>query len=120
MYEAIARNRRRSFELVAALALVLAAAGYLLADALAPGLGAAGAAAGFVAALVLAAGAYLGGDQLLLRSAGARPLGPDEEPRLRDVVEEIAIAAGLPTPAIWLIEDPAPNAFATERSPRTA
>ena len=120
MYEAIARNQRRSVGLVVALALVLAGAGYVLADAMVPGMAVLGAGIGFAAALVLAVGAYFGGDQLLLRSAGAHPLGPGEEPRLRDVVEEIALAAGLPVPAIWLIEDPAPNAFATGRSPKTA
>src|ERR1041384_5495629 len=59
--------------------------------------------------------AYFSGDSLVLGVAGARPLEPGQDPELQNVVEEIAIAAGVPTPKIYLIYDPAMNAFATGR-----
>ena len=63
-----------------------------------------------------------GGDQMVLESASARPLDPTD-PRQRvvdNVVEEMAIAAGLPKPKVYLVPDPDPNAFATGLSPQKA
>lgn len=62
---------------------------------------------------------YLG-DRLLLGVSGARPLAPEEDKVLYNVVEEMAIAAGVPMPRIFLILDNAPNAFATGRDPQHA
>lgn len=69
-----------------------------------------------VLAGLLAAYAWRTGPSKVLWSAGAREVGTpagDEETRLVNVVEEMAIAAGIPRPRIWLIGDPDPNAFAT-------
>ncbi len=63
------------------------------------------------------------GPRQVLWSTGARELiapGTFEEKQLVNVVEEMAIAAGLPRPKVYLIDDPDPNAFATGRDPRTA
>lgn len=63
-----------------------------------------------------------GGDQMVLESASARPIDPND-PRQRmvdNVVEEMAIAAGLPKPRVYLVPDPDPNAFATGPSPEKA
>jgi heat shock protein HtpX len=67
--------------------------------------------------------AYMWGDRAVLNSLHAMRLAnPDtaEERELDNVVTEMAIAAGLPKPAIFLIDDPAPNAFATGRDPQHA
>ncbi len=63
------------------------------------------------------------GPRQVLWSTGARELtapGTFEEKQLVNVVEEMAIAAGLPRPKVYLIDDPDPNAFATGRDPRSA
>ena len=53
------------------------------------------------------------GSELVMRAAGARPLARKEDPQLYNVVEEIAIAARMPAPRIYVVQDPTPNAFAT-------
>ena len=68
-------------------------------------------------ALVLQIGAYFNGDRLVLASARARAVTPEEEPRLHNIVEGLAIAAGVPKPAVYVVPEQAPNAFATGRDP---
>jgi heat shock protein HtpX len=76
------------------------------------------------AALLGAGSAWVGyrfGDQAILASSFARPVTADDASplvkRLMNVVTEMAIAAGLPMPRVYLIDDPDPNAFATGRGP---
>jgi heat shock protein HtpX len=65
--------------------------------------------------------AYFQGDSILLAVSRARKIGPDDHPRLYNVVEEMKIASGLETmPSIYIIDDPALNAFATGRDPKKA
>ncbi len=78
-----------------------------------------------VAVLVATASAwwsYRYGDQAILASTHARPAGTTDpsEQQLRNVVAEMAIAAGLPQPAVYIVPDPDPNAFATGRDPAHA
>jgi len=60
------------------------------------------------------------GDKIVLGLAGAKEVGDEAEPRLHNVVEEMAIAAGLPKPRVYVIETPALNAFATGLKPEKA
>jgi len=62
---------------------------------------------------------YLWGDKLVLSSTQARPVDPAnlKEKQWQNVVEEMSIAAGIPVPAVYVIDDPDPNAFATGRAP---
>jgi heat shock protein HtpX len=71
-------------------------------------------------ALLLALLGYYGGDDLLLAISRAREIKHGDDPQLFNVVEEMAIAAGIPVPRVYLIDDPAPNAFATGRDPQHA
>ena len=65
--------------------------------------------------------AYFQGDRILLAVTGARKIGPDDHPRLYNVVEEMKIASGLgKMPGIYIMDDPALNAFATGRDPNKA
>jgi heat shock protein HtpX len=65
--------------------------------------------------------AYFQGDSILLAVTGARKIGPDDHPRLYNVVEEMKIASGLERmPDIYIMDDPALNAFATGRDPKKA
>jgi heat shock protein HtpX len=64
---------------------------------------------------------YFQGDSILLSMHGAKKIGPDDHPRLYNVVEEMKIASGLEKmPDIYIIDDPALNAFATGRDPNRA
>jgi len=121
-YREIDRNRRRSWLLVAIVVIVLGLLG-----------GAIGYATGFewygvvVAVLVataLSVGSYFGGDALVMATSGAREIGRENPPetyrQLVNIVEEMRLAGGLPPPRIWIIDDTAPNAFATGRDPEHA
>jgi heat shock protein HtpX len=63
---------------------------------------------------------YYAGADVIAAVSGAKPISHQDDPELFNVVEEMAIAAGLPMPAVYLISDPAPNAFATGRDPQHA
>jgi heat shock protein HtpX len=81
--------------------------------------------AGLVIALlvwaILSLVGYFQGDSILLNMSGAKKIGPDDHPRLYNVVEEMKIASGLEKmPDIYIIDDPALNAFATGRDPNRA
>jgi heat shock protein HtpX len=125
----IASNKWASFWLVlffvvfvAVLAMVLAIAVIALStgrstwDELQNGVIAGLIAAGIATLLTLFA--YFGGDSLVLGVSGAYPLHEGQDPELYHVVEEMAIAAGIPMPKIYLIDDTAMNAFATGRDPQ--
>jgi heat shock protein HtpX len=79
----------------------------------------AGGIAGGVAFLLSLLG-YFEGDQMILAVNGAREIQHKDDPELFNVVEEMAIAAGVPMPKVYLIPDEAPNAFATGRDPQHA
>ncbi len=138
-YAAIRRNERNTFWLCLAMLLIGAGLGYVLGWAaefvnrggagrdaaltpwalfIAPsawGLGAAGALT-FASVLWIVV-ALLFGDRILLGMTGAEEVTPEEETQLHNVVEEMAIAAGLPKPRVFVIETPALNAFATGLKP---
>jgi heat shock protein HtpX len=115
VYERIARNRRRSALLVAGIALLFVGVGWALGAWL--GSPVAGSVAALVVAALAAAGAFRYGDRVVLASAGAREVSAGEEPRLHNIVEGLAIAAGIPKPRVYVIPEAAPNAFATGRDP---
>src|SRR5581483_7812090 len=71
-------------------------------------------------ALAIALLLYYEGGPMVLAVSGARPLKKEQDPQLYNVVEEMAIAAGVPMPEVYLILDGAPNAFATGRDPQHA
>lgn len=64
--------------------------------------------------------AYYAGRNMLMSMANAKPVTKKEEPYLYHTVEGLALAAGIPTPKAYIIEDPAPNAFATGRNPKNS
>jgi heat shock protein HtpX len=67
--------------------------------------------------LVMNVGSYWYSDKLVLRMTGAVPADPTLHRELINVVENLAITAGLPMPKVYVVNDPAPNAFATGRDP---
>ncbi|MAJ46091.1 MAG: hypothetical protein CBC35_02175 [Planctomycetes bacterium TMED75] len=76
-----------------------------------------GAVFGVVIAVIATIWSWFGGSAAILRMTGAREISKPDDPRLFNVVEELSIAAGIPMPKVYLIEDPAMNAFATGRDP---
>jgi heat shock protein HtpX len=63
---------------------------------------------------------YYAGPSAVLAMSGARPIAKEDDPELYNVVEELGIASGLPMPALYLVDTPAMNAFATGRDPKHA
>ena len=106
-------NSLKTWALLAAMGGLLIAIGGLL-----------GGRGGLVVALLFAvamnAFVYWKSDSLALRANGARELRPDELPRVRAIVADLAARAGLPMPRLYLVDRPEPNAFATGRDPAHA
>jgi heat shock protein HtpX len=121
-YREIDRNRRNSWILVLVVALVLAALGAAIGYA--TGFGLWGVVVAVVVAAVMSVGSYFAGDQLVLLSTGAKQVDvadpPDGYKQLVNVVTEMSLAGGTPMPAVHVIDDSAPNAFATGRDPKHA
>ena len=115
-------NRRNSIVLIVLVTLILGALGFAI------GYGTTGAVEGafgvttgaIVLAMVLSVGSYFAGDQLVLATSGAHEVTQQSAPQLMNVVQEMALAAGVPMPKVYIIDDTAPNAFATGRDPQHA
>ncbi|MCU1501664.1 MAG: Zn-dependent protease with chaperone function, partial [Ilumatobacteraceae bacterium] len=132
MYQQIARNKRLAVIYVVLFFVIWvgigAAAGWIVASMAAPGVSATPVArdiatGAVVAGLLAVAGiafSLRSGARLVLSASGARPADPVEYARLHNLVEGLAIAAGLPKPDVYVIDDPSPNAFATGVSPQHA
>jgi heat shock protein HtpX len=71
-------------------------------------------------AVVMNAISYFFSDKIALMTSGAQPVTRDQLPRLYAVMEQLAAKAGIPVPKLYVIPEPAPNAFATGRNPRHA
>jgi heat shock protein HtpX len=118
MFDAIAGNRRRSYLLLCCVVLLLAAVIYSVG--LYYELGYWFGLLALLFALGLASGSYYYSDSIVLSMSNAHPVAKEDEPYLHNTVEGLAIAAGLPMPKVYIIEDSAPNAFATGRDPEHA
>jgi heat shock protein HtpX len=121
-FEQQAANRRQSWLLALAVVGLLGVLGYTI------GFGVSGESAGGIATTVgalgfgtlLSLGSYFAGDKLVLAASGAKPVSEADAPQLLNVVRELTIAANVPMPKVYLIDDTAPNAFATGRDPQHA
>lgn len=118
MFELVRSNKRRSVALVGAFVLVVtlvgAIAGYLI------GYGPWGIIVALAIAGAMAFASYWKSDAIALAVSRAHPADPQEYRRLYNLVEGLCIAGGLPQPRIYVVDDPAPNAFATGRNPQHA
>jgi len=118
LYSEISANKRNSFLLVTGITALLVILGYFLGRYW--GSGYFGVALALIIAVTMSLTAYFGGDKMILAMSRARRIEKKDYPQLFNVVEELSIAAGLPMPAIYVIDDSAPNAFATGRDPEHA
>lgn len=121
-YDQISANRRNSVLLALVVIVLFGALGFAIGYAIS------GSASGAVAAMGIAlivggiasAGSYFGGDSLVLAVSGAKEVSATDAPQLHNVIQEMAIAANVPMPKVYVIDDTAPNAFATGRDPQHA
>jgi heat shock protein HtpX len=126
MLKEIARNKRKSVLVIFLFVLVWAGIGAILGALLGAGPGSrlgpilTGVAVAGAVAVLTAVYAWTMGDRMVLAVSGAQPADGEQYRQLHNVVEEIALAAGLPMPAVYVINDPSPNAFATGISPNRA
>ncbi|HKG20135.1 MAG TPA: M48 family metallopeptidase, partial [Candidatus Limnocylindrales bacterium] len=121
-YNQIADNRRKSVLLALVVILLFGALGFSIGYAISGDPAGAIATMGIALAIgtLLALGSYFGGDSLVLSVSGAKEVDLTTAPQLMNVVQELAIAANVPMPKVYVIDDTAPNAFATGRDPKHA
>ena len=121
-YDQIAANRRNSFLMAAFVVVLLGLLGFTIGFAVSgePAGGIAATGLALVVGALAGIGTYFAGDSLVLSVSGAREVDEGSAPQLLNVVREMAIAANVPMPRVYLIEDTAPNAFATGRDPKHA
>jgi heat shock protein HtpX len=115
VYEQIAANKRKTAILFLLAVLLLGGVGYTLG--LLMESGPVGLVIALIVAVVMSVGSYLYGDRIVLASTRAKEVSKEEAPRLHNIVEGLAIAAGIPKPRVWVVPEHAPNAFATGRDP---
>lgn len=118
MYEQIARNKWKSFFLVLFFLGLIFALAWLFGEL--TGLGPHGLILAVVIAVAMTFGSYYASDKIVLAISRAKPVTKQEYPYLYNVVEGLAIAAGLPKPRCYVIDDTAPNAFASGRNPKNS
>ena len=114
MYSQIAANKRKTILIMLFFVLFVGLIGWLFAlftgePAITPYV--------LAGALAYALISYYSSSKLALAVSGAKEISKQDNPRLYRTVENIAITDGLPTPKVYIIDDPAPNAFATGRKP---
>jgi len=118
MYKQIDANKRKSVVLIAVFIILIGFLGWIFGELTEFGY------AGVVLALIIAIGmslfGYYSGDKVALWTAGAKPIVKEQNPYVYRMVENLCITAGLPEPKVYVINDPAVNAFATGRDPEHA
>lgn len=117
-YDLIAANKRKTWVLILGFSLVIIGLGWLF------GYEYGNAEGGIILATMIATAmslfGYFGGDSVALSTSGAKQIQKTDAPELWNVVENLAVTDGLPMPKVYIINDPAPNAFATGRKPEAA
>jgi len=119
MYRAIAANKRNTVFIIAIFLVIIAVLGYVINILWFPG------SYTITIAVIIGAGLYTliqyfaaGGQALAI--TGAQQIQKADNPRLYRIVENLSITTGLPMPKVYIINDPAPNAFSTGRDPKHA
>ena len=118
LYDLISANRRKTWLFIIIFSLLLGFVGYVIINLF--NWGTVGYLFWAIFIIFYNVLTYYYSDKIALVSTGAKPADPMEFRVLHNVVEEVAIAAGIPKPKVYIINDPAPNAFATGRNPNNA
>lgn len=117
MYQEIAANKRKTVVMMVAFLLLVGGLGWLFGyysgqPAITPYV--------LIGAAIYAFFSYIASSKMALAMNGAKEIKKKDNPRLWRTVENLSIAEGMPMPRIYIIDDPAPNAFATGRNPQHA
>ena len=118
MYQQISANKRNTFFLIFFFVIFILFLGWIFGET--QGSGYIGLFIASLIALVMTLVGYFESDKIVLAVSKARLVDKNENPYLVNVVEGLSIAAGIPAPKIYIIDDSAPNAFATGRNPQNA
>jgi heat shock protein HtpX len=117
MYSDIAANKRKTFYIFFVFVLLVGILGWLVSAYIGrPYITPYVLAGGLIYALIT----YYSGSRMALAVNGAKEIQKSDNPRLWRIVENLAITDGLPMPKVYIMDDPAPNAFATGRNPKNA
>ncbi len=120
MYSEIASNKRKSILLAMLFIAMIILLGWIFDQVYGEGRTYTGITIAILFSLGMTAISYFSGDKIALSATGAKPISHDENKYVFHLVENLCISAGVPMPKIYLIEDPAINAFATGRDPKNA
>jgi heat shock protein HtpX len=118
MYERVSSNIRKSWLLIAVFVLLALAIGWFFGYYTDTGYWGLGIAA--AVAIAMTWGSYFSSDKIALSMSRAKPADGPRYQQLHNIVEGLSIAAGIPKPRVYVIDDTAPNAFATGRNPEHA
>jgi heat shock protein HtpX len=118
MYEQISANKRNSILIISVFTVFILGLGYIFGRVTA--FGPAGVVVAAVVAIAMSFSGYYYSDRIVLGMSRAKPAEGPEYQHLNNVVEGLAIAGGIPKPKVYIIDDSAPNAFATGRDPNHA
>ena len=119
MYDRVASNVRRTWALMFIFLILIIAIGFIVSYFF-QGLGYWPVVGAVVFAVAMSWGSYFASDKIALSMSHAVPADPQRDRQLINVVEALAIAAGIPAPRVYIVNDAAPNAFATGRDPKHA
>lgn len=121
MYSEIGANKRKTVYIMVLFVLFVGAIGWLFGEYLSGGNPSPGVFYGvIIGAVIYALITYFAGARMSLAINGAREISRQDNPRLYRIIENLAITDGLPMPRVFVMDDPAPNAFATGRNPKKA
>ena len=118
MYEQITRNKWKSFFLILFFLSLIFVLSWVFGEL--TGWGPHGLVIAVIIAVAMTFGSYYASDKIVLAISRAKPVKKEDYPYLYNVVEGLAIAAGLPKPRCYIIDDTAPNAFASGRNPKNS
>ena len=116
IFDAIGANKRNSYLLIFIVLGLFLGVVWIVSEVF--GFGQCGYFLGFVALFIYGLTAYFAGDRIVLALSKAKEIKKTEYPFIYNVVEGLSIAAGIPMPKLYIIDDPSPNAFATGRDPK--
>jgi heat shock protein HtpX len=118
LYDRIASNVRKTWLLIFVFVAFVLAMGLVFGQLV--GIGIWGVVGAGILAVFMTWGSYFASDKIALSMSHAKPADQGQYQQLHNIVEGLALAAGIPKPGVYVIDDTAPNAFATGRNPKHA